>query len=219
MEKINMSDTTYLIDFPTADDLEVIDEQEVLTRFQNGDKEAFNTLMLKYQKRISNLVYKHIHDAETTKDLCQEVFLKAFKALPNFKRESAFYSWLYRIAVNCCIDFLRQQKRHKTVAFEELTPDYEDGLPIADTQPSPSKLAANKELGQIICKAIEQLPPKQQRVFRLRYGGEMQIKEIASLLDRSEGTVKTHLHHAHRRLRILLRPYLENQPLEWYNET
>ena len=214
-----MPDTTYLIDFPTADDLEVIDEQEVLTRFQNGDKEAFNTLMLKYQKRISNLVYKHIHDAEMTKDLCQEVFLKAFKALPNFKRESAFYSWLYRIAVNCCIDFLRQQKRHKTVAFEELTPEYEDELPIADTQPSPSKLAANKELGQIICKAIEQLPPKQQRVFRLRYGGEMQIKEIASLLDRSEGTVKTHLHHAHRRLRILLRPYLENQPLEWYNET
>ena len=214
-----MSDTTYLIDFPTADDLEVIDEQEVLTRFQNGDKEAFNTLMLKYQKRISNLVYKHIHDAEMTKDLCQEVFLKAFKALPNFKRESAFYSWLYRIAVNCCIDFLRQQKRHKTVAFEELTPEYEDELPIADTQPSPSKLVANKELGQIICKAIEQLPPKQQRVFRLRYGGEMQIKEIASLLDRSEGTVKTHLHHAHRRLRILLRPYLENQPLEWYNET
>jgi RNA polymerase sigma-70 factor (ECF subfamily) len=72
-----------------------------------------------------------------------------------------------------------------------------------------------EELGDIISKAVNQLPPKQRHVFKLRYDQKLQIKEIAVLIDRSEGTVKTHLHHAHRRLRELLRPYLENRPLEW----
>ncbi|MCE2400350.1 sigma-70 family RNA polymerase sigma factor [Candidatus Poribacteria bacterium] len=212
-----MPDTKRHLDLPSADELELIDEHELVTRFQNGDIGAFNTLVLKYQTRIAKLIYRHINDAETTKDLCQEVFLKAFKALPEFKRESAFYSWLYRIAMNCCIDFLRQQSRRKTVAFEELTGGPEE-LMLISKYPSPSHLIEMEELGDIIGKAVNQLAPKQRRVFRLRYDQKLQIKEIAVLIDRSEGTVKTHLHHAHRRLRELLRPYLENRPLEWDGE-
>jgi len=209
-----MPDTKRHLDLPTADELELIDEQELVIRFQNGDISAFNTLVLKYQNRIAKLIYRHINDAETTKDLCQEVFLKAFKALPKFKRESAFYSWLYRIAMNCCIDFLRQQSRRKTIAFEELTGGPEE-LKLISKYPSPSHLIEMEELGKVISKAVSQLAPKQQRVFRLRYDQKLQIKEIAVLINRSEGTVKTHLHHAHRRLRELLRPYIENRPLEW----
>ncbi len=212
-----MPDTKRHLDVLSTDELELIDEQELVIRFQNGDIGAFNTLVLKYQNRIAKLIYRHINDAETTKDLCQEVFLKAFKALPKFKRESAFYSWLYRIAMNCCIDFLRQQSRRKTVAFEELTGGTEE-LMLISKYPSPSHLIEMEELGDIISKAVNQLPPKQQRVFRLRYDQKLQIKEIAVLINRSEGTVKTHLHHAHRRLRELLRPYLENRPLEWNGE-
>lgn len=212
-----MPDTRRYKDMLSTDELELIDEQELVTRFQNGDTEAFNTLVLKYQTRIAKLIYRHINDAETTKDLCQEVFLKAYKALPKFKRESAFYSWLYRIAMNCCIDFLRQQSRRKTVAFEELT-DRPEELLLISKHPSPSHLIEMEELGDIISKAINQLSPKQQRVFRLRYEQRLQIKEIAAFIKRSEGTVKTHLHHAHRRLRELLRPYLENRPLEWDGE-
>lgn len=213
-----MPDTKRHLDLLSADELELIDEHELVNRFQNGDTEAFNTLVLKYQARIAKLIYRHINDAETTKDLCQEVFLKAYKALPKFKRESAFYSWLYRIAMNCCIDFLRQQKRRQTFVFDELTVGPEELLLISK-HPSPSHLIEMEELGDIIGKAVKQLPPKQQRVFRLRYEQKLQIKEIAALVKRSEGTVKTHLHHAHRRLRELMRPYLENRPLEWNGET
>ncbi len=212
-----MSDTKGSLGLLSADELELIDEHELVTRFQNGDTDAFNTLVLKYQHRIAKLIYRHIHDAETTKDLCQEVFLKAYKALPKFKRESAFYSWLYRIAMNCCIDFLRQQSRRKTVALDELIANSEELLLISK-HPSPSHLIEMEELGHIISEAVNQLPPKQRRVFKLRYDQKLQIKEIGVLIDRSESTVKTHLHHAHRHLQELLRPYLENRPLEWNGE-
>ncbi len=209
-----MPETKRSLDFLSTDELEHIDEQELVNRFQDGDIEAFNTLVLKYQDRIAKLIYKNIRDLETTKDLCQEVFLKAYKALPKFKGDSAFYSWLYRIAMNCCIDYLRQQKRRQTVPYDELNMLQDDSMLIC-RQPSPSHLVEMEELGQIIQEAVKQLPPKQQRVFKLRYDQMLQMKEIAVEINRSEGTVKTHLYHAHRRLRELLRPYLENRPLEW----
>ena len=196
-----------------AEELEKIDDDELVTLFQKGEKNAFNTLVLKYQNRIAKLIYRHTNDAETTKDLCQETFLKAYKSLTKFKRESAFYSWLYRIAMNCCIDYARQQNRRKTVSYDEL-PAIPEELLISK-HPSPSHLIEMEELGDIISKAVEQLPTKQQQVFRLRYEKKLQIKEVAVHINRSEGTVKTHLHHAHKRLRELLRPYLENRPLEW----
>lgn len=212
-----MPDTKRDMDFLGGDELELIDEKELVIRFQNGDVSAFNTLVLKYQTRIAKLIYRQVNDAEATKDLCQEVFLKAYKALPKFKRESAFYSWLYRIAMNCCIDFIRQQSRRKTVPFEDISGSPEEVLLISK-HPSPSHLVEMEELGEVISKAVSQLSPKQQHVFRLRYEKKLQIKEIAVLINRSEGTVKTHIHQAHRRLRNLLRPYLENRPLEWDDE-
>ena len=211
-----MQETNRNMDLFAADELEKIDDDELVTQFQNGDKSVFNTLVLKYQNRIAKLIYKNTNDAETTKDLCQETFLKAFKSLPKFKRESAFYSWLYRIAMNCCIDYVRQQNRRKTVPYDELTASPEEIL--ISKYPSPSHLVEMEELGDIINKAVDQLPTKQQRVFRLRYDQKLQIKEVAVIISRSEGTVKTHLHHAHKRLRELLRPYLENRPLEWHND-
>ena len=211
-----MQETNRNMDLFAADELENIDDDELVTQFQNGDKSVFNTLVLKYQNRIAKLIYKNTNDAETTKDLCQETFLKAYKSLPKFKRESAFYSWLYRIAMNCCIDYVRQQNRRKTVPYDELTASPEEIL--ISKYPSPSHLVEMEELGDIINKAVDQLPTKQQRVFRLRYEQKLQIKEVAVIINRSEGTVKTHLHHAHKRLRELLRPYLENRPLEWHND-
>lgn len=212
-----MTETKRNIELFASEELELIDDNDLIERFQNGDTNAFNTLVLKYQNRIAKLIYKHTNDAETTKDLCQETFLKAYKSLTKFKGESAFYSWLYRIAMNCCIDYARQQTRRKTVPYEELAAGGEEFL--ISNSPSPSHLVEMEELGEVINKAVEQLPTKQQRVFRLRYEQKMQIKEVAVLINRSEGTVKTHLHHAHKRLRELLRPYMENRPLEWNGDT
>ena len=204
--------------FYTDSELEQIDEGELVNQFQNGDTEAFNPLVLKYQKKIYNLMYQRVRDQETAKDLCQEVFLKAFNALPNFKGGSAFYSWIYRIAINCSIDFQRQRNRDKVLTFEELPFEADEVLRMADSHPSPEQLLNEKELGLIIRKAVKKLPPGQRRVFNLRHRRELAIKEIAALLNRSEGTVKAHLHHAHRQLQGMLLPYLRNEPLEWNGE-
>ena len=203
----------------TASELEQIDEDELVSRFQNGDIEAFNPLVLKYEKKIYNLIYQQIRDRETAKDISQEVFLKAFKALPNFKGGSAFYSWIYRIAINSSIDFQRQRNRGRVLTFEELPSNADDVLRMSDSHPSPEKLLEEKELGKVIRKAVRELPPGQRRVFNLRHRRELAIKEIAVLLNRSEGTIKAHLHHAHRRLQGMLLPYLRNEPLEWHRET
>ncbi len=203
----------------TASELEQIDEDELVNRFQNGDIEAFNPLVLKYEKKIYNLIYQQIRDRETAKDISQEVFLKAFKALPNFKGGSAFYSWIYRIAINSSIDFQRQRNRSRVLTFEELPPNADDVLRMLDSHPSPEKLLEEKELGKVIRKAVRKLPPGQRRVFNLRHRRELAIKEIAVLLNRSEGTIKAHLHHAHQRLQGMLLPYLRDEPLEWHGET
>ena len=202
----------------TASELEQIDEDELVNRFQNGDIEAFNPLVLKYEKKIYNLIYQQIRDREIAKDISQEVFLKAFKALPNFKGGSAFYSWIYRMAINSSIDFQRQRNRSRVLTFEELPPNADDVLRMSDSHPSPEKLLEEKELGKVIRKAVRKLPPGQRRVFNLRHRRELAIKEIAVLLNRSEGTIKAHLHHAHRQLQDMLRPYLRNEPLEWNGE-
>ena len=213
-----MTYTQQTATFYTDTELEQIDEDALVNQFQNGDTEAFNPLVLKYQKKIYNLMYQRVRDQETAKDLCQEVFLKAFNALPNFKGGSAFYSWIYRIAINCSIDFQRQRNRDKVLTFEELPFEADEVLRMTDSYPSPERLLDEKELGLIIRKAVKKLPPGQRRVFNLRHRRELAIKEIAALLNRSEGTVKAHLHHAHRQLRGMLLPYLRNEPLEWNGE-
>ncbi len=199
-------------------ELSSIDERELIERFQNGDTEAFNPLILKYKQKIYNLLYLRVGDREIAKDLSQDVFLKAFQALPHFKQDSAFYSWLYRIASNCSIDFMRKRKRREVLMFGELPPDADNTLQMMQVYPSPSEMVENEELGRIIRKAVRQLSPGQRRVFKLRYRRELPIKEIAVRLNKSEGTIKAHLHHAHKKLRSLLVPYLQNEPLHWNGE-
>ena len=199
----------------TQTELSSIDERELVERFQSGDTEAFNPLVLKYQQKIYNLHCLRIGDREAAKDLSQDVFLKAFQALPHFKQDSEFYSWLYRIAINCSIDFIRKQKRKEALMLGELPLDADNKLQMMCMYPSPAEVIENEELGRIIRRAVRQLSPGQRRVFKMRYRRELPIKEIAIRLNKSEGTVKAHLHHARQKLRILLAPYLQNEPLHW----
>ena len=189
-------------------------ESALIDRFQKGEKEVFNELVIRYQGRIYNLVYKYVPNPESANDLCQDIFMKAFQALPKFKKQAAFYSWLYRIATNLCIDFIRQQKRVQILPIDASPSGTNEGHTFNDSKPLPPDQAETKALGQIIGRAVSQLPPGQQRVFNLRYQEGLQLKEIAARLDRSEGTIKAHLHHAHRRLQMLLLPYLRNEQLE-----
>ncbi len=203
----------------TYTELNHFDEQELVTLVQNGNTEAFNPLVRKYQQKIYNLIYQRVGDRETAKDLCQEVFLKAWQALPSFKKRSTFYTWLYQIAVNCSVDFIRKRSKRILFACEELPQNGDDFLPMLQLQPSPCQILEQEELGHIIRKAVHQLPSGQRRAFRLRYFHELPIKKIASRMEKSESTIKTSLHQARQRLRNILGPYLQNECHTWYRET
>ena len=184
-----------------------------ITRTQHGDTEAFNLLVTKYQSQIESLILGQVHNPETAKDLTQETWIKAYQALPHFRGDSAFYTWLYQIAQNVCTDFFRRQQ---TLAKTFSPKEVDDTLHSTDTHPCPSKPLVQKELQAILRTAQQHLPPMRKKVFTLRYQEELPIKAIAKRLGKSEGTIKTHISKAKSQLRELLRPYLQNKPLPWY---
>ena len=187
-----------------------LNEAELITRIQKGDTEAFTPIVHRYQERIYKLIYRWVRHHEAAEDLCQEVFLKAWQALPRFKGGSLIYSWLYRIAVNCCKDYLRKQKRQFVFACEELPDNADDVLQMTQMQPGPDEILEKKELRGIINQCVRQLPFHQRHVFYLHYRDGRLIKEIASHLNKSEGTIKSHLYHARQKLQHMLHPYLLN---------
>ena len=188
-----------------------INEHKLIARTQQGDSESFNPLVTKSQNHIYTLIRKQVQDPEIAKNLTQETFLKAFRAINTFRGDSAFYSWIYRIARNICIDFQRKQQ-----AEQGIDPLHTiDERRSTDTHSDPGDILQKQELRQILRDAIAHLPPTRQRVFLLRYAEELPIKDIATRIKRSEGTVKTHLHKAHHQLRELLTPYRQNQHIPW----
>ena len=198
--------------------LDHLDDSELITRTQNGDTDAFNPIVRRYWERIYNLIYRRVHHHETAEDLCQEVFLKAWQALPNFKKESVLYSWLYQIAVNCSVDFFRKQNKQIVFACAELPHNADDVLQMTQTQSPPDEVLEKEEIGHILHKNLRQLPSCQRRAFRLHYLDELPIKEIASRLNRSESTIKANLYHARQNLQHLLRPYLQDEAAEVYKK-
>ena len=193
--------------------LRSLDETELIARTQNGDAEAFTPIVHRYRERIYKLIYRWVHHHETAEDLCQEVFLKAWQALPKFRGGSLIYSWLYRIAINCSRDFLRNQHRQIMFACEELTDNADDVLQMTRRQPGPDEILEKEELKSIISECVHQLSSVQHRVFYLHYRDGLAIKEIASRLNKSEGTIKAHLYQARQKLQHMLRPYLQDDPL------
>ena len=188
-----------------------LDEYTLIYCTQQGNAEAFNPLVTKYQNRIYTYILKHVKDPETAKDLTQETFLKAFAGLSSFRGDSAFSSWLYRIAKNLCIDYHRKQKTKSDI----LPLHTIDERRITDTHPDPSQNMETQELRRVLWTAIQYLPSMRKKVFLLRYAQELPIKDIATRLKKSEGTVKTHLYKAHHQLRELLTPYLKNEDIPW----
>ncbi|MFQ6041478.1 MAG: RNA polymerase sigma factor [Candidatus Poribacteria bacterium] len=180
----------------------------LVERFQQGDNEAFDELVRKYQNKIYELAYRFTHNVEDALDLSQEIFLRAFKSLGGFKGESNFYTWLYRIAQNLCIDYTRHKKVSlKTVAFpaDTSSPKY---VLTGATYISPDKLVEAKELENAIARAIDMLPSRKRSVFILRYYEGLDLKSIAEILGCRVGTVKAHLSYGRRMLKKMLSPYL-----------
>ena len=173
-----------------------------------GNQTAFKRLMKKYHDQISNLIYRIIHRREQVEDLTQEVFIKAFASLKNFNEEYAFSTWLYKIATNSSIDYIRKKKLStfsidKPIAMEESDSTYE----LPDSTYEPDKHIIQRQRYHLIQEAINQLPEKYKRVIILRHNEELDYSEIAKMLKLPIGTIKAHIFRA----RELLNKYLRDK--------
>jgi RNA polymerase sigma-70 factor (ECF subfamily) len=176
----------------------------LVEKFHQGDNKAFDELVEIYQSKIYELAYHFTHNVEDALDLSQEIFLRAFRSFSDFKGQSSFYTWLYRIAQNLCIDYIRHKK---TVAFAEQT--YSEDVLSKAARYSPSQLVETKELESEVAKAIDTLPSRTKSVFILWYYKGIDYKTISEILGCRVGAVKEHLSHGRRMLKKMLAPYLK----------
>ncbi len=166
---------------------------ELIDRVLNGHIHSFEELVSRYKKTVYYLTYRMVHDHEDASDLSQETFLKAYQGLKKFKRQSSFHTWLYRITVNLCINYLRKQRSRQFVELDEKTNviEYPDILNQLELE----------ELQERVSDAVNLLPEKQRAAIILRIYHGLSHKEISDILGCSVGTVKANYFHAIRNLR------------------
>lgn len=185
-----------------------IEDVALIDEALSGDQAAFEKLMNKYYQHIYNLIFKMIFRKEDVEDLTQEAFIKAFNSLENFDRQFAFSTWLYKIATNNCIDYLRKKKLSTFSIDKEIQSEDSDfKFEIPDTEYIPDNKIIEEQRKKIIDEAIESLPEKYKRVIVLRHKKEMEYEEIAEKLELPLGTVKAHIFRG----RELLNKYLKNK--------
>lgn len=186
-------------------------DEELVERSRRDEATAFRELVNKYERRLYAVAYGLLGNREDALDAVQEAFVKAYRSLKRFKGESSFYTWLYRITVNAAIDLGRKESRREEVEFrEEVDPDEKKGdYPVAPASHDPAEQLMRKELGSLIEGAIQSLPIEQRTAVILREIEGLSYKEIAQVMDCSEGTVMSRLHYGRRRLQEILGPQLE----------
>jgi RNA polymerase sigma-70 factor (ECF subfamily) len=168
-------------------------DEELVARSRGGDLDSFNQLILRWERPIYALAYRVIGREEDARDVCQETFLRAFRALPGFKGQAKFSSWLYRIALNLCRDWIRRQRRAPTVQLAE---GVEPTELVAEQGPVESieELVARRELSAVVEEAMALLPEEQRTAIVLKEYHGMTFQEIADLQGCPLSTVKTRLY-------------------------
>lgn len=171
------------------------DEYQIVERVKSGDQDAFCELVERYKEKAMSIAFSLCGNYEDAKDVSQEAFIKAFKAVRSFRRDSRFFTWFYRILINLCRDHLRRKMKSVTIDDENI---FET---IASDDPGPEDRLSNKELGEQLTEALNSLPERQKRVFTLKNIHGLKINEIAEILKCAEGTIKAHLFKATLSLR------------------
>ncbi len=186
-------------------------DQELVVRVQQGDKKAFDLLVLKYQLRLSKLVSRFLRNQSDVPDVVQEAFIKAYRALPNFRGESAFYTWLYRIAINTAKNHLVSQSRKSPVNSIDVQ-DAEDygASEWLKEYASPEREALATELESTIYMAIEELPSDLREAITLREIEGLSYEEIAAVMDCPIGTVRSRIFRAREAIDEKLEPMLDD---------
>ena len=180
-------------------------EQELVTRAKAGDDEAFAQLMRDNETRIYNLTLRMTGNPEDAMDLAQEAFLNAWRGLKFFKGDSAFSTWVYRLASNACIDFLRRKKRRQDISLPMPVDEEDDSQPdIPDQRFLPERELERQELRDAVAAGLNQLSDEHRQVLVMREINGLSYQEIADVLDLEAGTVKSRIARARNSLRKIL---------------
>ncbi len=171
---------------------------ELIDKAVSGDERAFGTLMNRYKNSVYFMLLKMVKNQDDAEDLMIEAFTKAFKNLPNFKKEYTFSTWLFRIATNNCIDFIRKKKIETLSIHSSINSEQGESsmIDIKDSNNNPQESAINKQKIQLVRDFVEMLPYKYRRLVEMRYFEELSYEEIALLTDSPLGTVKAQLHRS-----------------------
>ena len=188
-----------------------IADKEIIERVKNGDKKAYDLLVLKYQQRVINLISRFVKNYADALDISQETFIKAYKALPNFRGESAFYTWLYRIAVNTAKNHLTVQSRKITKSDYDVTEiEQIEGNMTLTEQTTPENLLIKDELQETILNTIENLPEDLKSAIMLREIEGLSYEEIATVMECPVGTVRSRIFRARETIDNKIKPLLKN---------
>lgn len=173
---------------------------DLVRRFKQGDEKSFNLLVLRYQKRIYDLVYRMVRNKQDAADISMEVFVRAYKGLKAFEERSSFYVWLTRIAVNLSINFAKREKFRSFLSIFDLSEE-----PAVTS--SPAEKMEEKELKMAIDKAVKSLPARQRSVFVLKFYQGLSHHQIAEIMGTTEGATKANYFQAMKKLQKLLASY------------
>ena len=188
------------------------DDLELVNRAQKGDSVAFEQLVMKYDRHVLNIAYGYRNNQDDADDIYQEVFLRVYKGLKNFQSRSKFSTWLYRITVNVCIEFKRKEKVREHDSLDKEIGDDENTFSYAATIESGISTdheTLSNETNSIIKTEVEKLPQQLRMAFTLKYYQGLKIKEISNMMNCTDGTIKSYLFTASRKLRTKLKPILE----------
>lgn len=185
-------------------------DQELVERAQKGDKRAFELLVTKYQRKLARLLSRMVRDQAEIEDITQESFIKAYRALPQFRGESAFYTWLYRIAVNTAKNYLVARGRRAPTSTEfnaEEAEGFEDAELLRDIA-TPDAELQTKQIAAAVNKAVEALPEELRTAITLREIEGLSYEEIAQMMDCPIGTVRSRIFRAREAIAEKIRPML-----------
>jgi RNA polymerase sigma-70 factor (ECF subfamily) len=187
--------------------LSAVDELALIRRAQGGDPEAFEALVRAYDQNVLRLALRVVHSQEEARDLYQEAFLKVYRSLRYFRLEARFSTWLYRVVMNVCLDYLRRQNTRKEIQGlegEDGQPEYFQTVPDENPSLDPERAAHSGEIGRRIQAALQRLNPRERLVFELKHYQGLKLRAIGELCRTSEQTVKNCLFRATQKLRLEL---------------
>lgn len=186
-------------------------DEDLVRRVQQGDKSAFDLLVIKYQHKIIQLVNRYVKDPSEAQDVAQEAFIKAYRALGSFRGDSAFYTWLYRIAINTAKNYLvSRSRRNSDYQIDIQDAEAIENAPQLHGLDTPERLLLNQEIIDTIKSAIEQLPEEMRIAITLREFEGMSYEQIAEAMECPVGTVRSRIFRAREAIDNKLNPLLEH---------